>query len=259
MQRLLSFLSRYLFGIFSCLYLFTLGLRRMRNRDLIHVITRHFGYGVLKALLPIVPLSALAATESCLEVRQPYAEDGNVSTYELVTIISLIKAADPQRMFEIGTYDGRTTLNMAANSSPAAEVYTLDLPKAEGKDAQLRLEESDRKYIEKEISGATYRGTQQESKITQVYGDTATYDFSPFFGTVDLVFVDASHSYEYVLNDSRVSLKMLRGGKGIILWHDYDAWDGVTKALNELRASTPEFRELKHIQGTSLAYLKCGG
>ena len=259
MQRLLSFLSRYLFGIISCLYLFTLGLRRMRNRDLILVIIRHFGYGVLKNLLPVVPLSAVATAESCLEVRQPYAEDGNVSTYELITIISLIKAADPQRMFEIGTYDGRTTLNMAANSSPTAEVYTLDLQKTEVEGAKLRLDESDRKYIEKEVSGAKYQGTEQERKITQVYGDTATYDFSPFFGTVDLVFVDASHSYEYVLNDSRVSLKMLRGGEGIILWHDYNAWDGVTKALNELQTNIPEFRELKHIQGTSLAYLKCGG
>ena len=43
---------------------------------------------------------------------------------------------------------------------------------------------------------------------------------------MDFIFVDGSHSYDYVLNDSRKALSLLRGGKGIILWHDYPGWTG---------------------------------
>jgi hypothetical protein len=51
---------------------------------------------------------------------------------------------------------------------------------------------------------------------------------------------------------------MLRGGKGIILWHDYDRpqwWPGVTDALRELYREIPQFAPLIHLEGTSLACL----
>ena len=70
--------------------------------------------------------------------------------------------------------------------------------------------------MDKDVSGTRFRGTDCESRITQLYGDSATYDFSRHVGTVDLVFVDGSHSYEYVVSDSRLSLSLLRGGKGVI-------------------------------------------
>jgi hypothetical protein len=56
------------------------------------------------------------------------------------------------------------------------------------------------------------------------------------------------------LNDSRVALKLLARG-GVVMWHDYRSWDGVTRALNELRATEPAFRNLRHIHGTTLALL----
>ncbi|MBD3183553.1 class I SAM-dependent methyltransferase, partial [Candidatus Poribacteria bacterium] len=89
-----------------------------------------------------------------------------------------------------------------------------------------------------------------------LYGDSADFDFSPYFGTMDFVLVDGSHSYEYVLSDTDNALKLLKNGKGIILWHDYGHWDGVTKALNELYESSEVFRSLKHIDGTSLVCFK---
>ncbi len=255
MPRLFGHLLRYLFGVFSCAYLFTLGLLKARNREMIVAITRHFGYGVVKPKLPLVPLNALAGDEADIEVHEASGGDGSISALELIAVIKLIKTHNPRRLFELGTFDGRTTLNMAANSAPEAEVFTLDLPKIQSKPAQLRLEVSDRKYIDKDLSGAKYRGTNFESKIRQVFGDSAAYDFAPFFGTVDLVFVDAAHSYEYVLNDSKIALKLLRKTGGVILWHDYGNWDGVTKAVNELFVASPEFAELKQIVGTTLACL----
>ena len=78
---------------------------------------------------------------------------------------------------------------------------------------------------------------------------------------MDFVFVDASHAYEYVLNDSRIALNLLRQGKGIILWHDYNRpewWPGVLKALNRLYTGSPAFSRLRQIEG-NLARLYGGG
>ena len=72
---------------------------------------------------------------------------------------------------------------------------------------------------------------------------------------MDFVFVDGSHSYEYVLNDSRLARRLLRkDGDGIIVWHDYGAWRGVTRALNALYRRDSVFQGLKHIEGTTLVY-----
>ena len=54
--------------------------------------------------------------------------------------------------------------------------------------------------------------------------------FSPY--AADFVFIDGSHTYDYVMNDSMAALALLPSGGGIIAWHDYGAWPGVTEALN---------------------------
>jgi predicted O-methyltransferase YrrM len=68
---------------------------------------------------------------------------------------------------------------------------------------------------------------------------------------MDLIFIDGSHAYSYVMSDTEKALKMLKKG-GIVLWHDYrgtrEAPD-VFRALNELAEKLP----IVHIAGTSLA------
>jgi predicted O-methyltransferase YrrM len=190
------------------------------------------------------------------ELSRTYA---NVSILELIVINKLIKHYKPMKLFEIGTFDGRTTLNMACNSSKDAEVYTLDLPKDEMSSTELPADTRDDATFDKIASGSRFLGTDYEKKITQLYGDSASFDFSLYQDTVDFVFIDGSHSYEYVLNDSRQALKLLRKGKGVILWHDYGAfWKGVIRALDELYRTASEFKHLKHIEGTSLVYLLAG-
>ena len=72
---------------------------------------------------------------------------------------------------------------------------------------------------------------------------------------MDFVFVDGSHSYDYVLHDSETALQLLRQGQGVVLWHDYGKWPEVTRALEELSHNSPKFSSLKHIDGTSLVCL----
>jgi hypothetical protein len=69
------------------------------------------------------------------------------------------------------------------------------------------------------------------------------------------VFVDGSHAYSYVVNDSAKALALIKPA-GIVLWHDYQGPQhspGVYQALNELSRRLP----LVHIARTSLvAYRK---
>ena len=75
---------------------------------------------------------------------------------------------------------------------------------------------------------------------------------------MDFVFVDASHAYDHVLSDSINALKMLRNGVGIIAWHDY-GWQDVAPALNKLFIENGYLRPMRHIQDTSLVYVKLSG
>ncbi|OGW69846.1 MAG: hypothetical protein A2036_01390 [Omnitrophica bacterium GWA2_50_21] len=261
MLKQIKFAIKYAYAFFAAAYLFLLGFLFARNRDLITSIAVHFGYArkrrkSIQPLLPEVVYSELITSVQPLRILEPIHQRGNVSLFEMWIIDHLVKQVDARQIFEFGTFDGRTTLNMAANSCESAKVYTIDLPREQMNATQLALDSDEKILIDKESSGERFHGYPEEKKIVQLYGDTATFDFKPYFDSSDFIFIDASHSYEYVLNDTLIALKLLKSGKGIILWHDYDsAFDGVTKALNELLAGNELLKDVKHILDTSLAIL----
>lgn len=180
--------------------------------------------------------------------------DGNVSLYELLVICSLVRSRKPRTILEIGTFDGNSTLQMAVNSPDEAKIYTLDLP-PDASSAQAKLDAKDHAYIEdrgKQLR-RRYQDSSQAHKVTQLLGDSADFDFHSLFASspVDLAFIDGSHSYEYVRNDTQKVLEVL-ADDGVILWHDYKpAWPGVVTYLEERRADLP----LRRIEGTSLVFL----
>jgi predicted O-methyltransferase YrrM len=210
-------------------------------------------------MLPRIQWTDFIPEDLKVSVRESdKAVDGNISTFELEIISKLVKFVAPEIIFEIGTFDGRTTLNLAAQSGRNAKVYTLDLPAESLDHTKLTLEYHDRKYVEKPQSGIRFHGTDVEEKIVQLYGDSASFDYGPFLRKVDLIFIDGSHSYEYVLSDSLWAMKMVRGG--VIVWHDYasmgySCWPGLVKALDELQGGNPAFRQMKHIADTALVVL----
>ena len=135
-------------------------------------------------------------------------------------------------------------------------VFTLDLkPEME---TVYSLEDGERHMVEKEMSGSRiekYRKSNSTTtkKIHQLFGDSAKFDFSPYYNSCSLVFVDGSHAYDYALSDTKQAIKMVKQG-GAIIWHDYGIWKGVTKALEEIERK--EKMGLKNIRGTSLVYWK---
>ncbi len=155
-------------------------------------------------------------------------------------------------MLEIGTFDGNTTLQLAANAPQNATIFTLDLPDGANK-AEKEIEEADYRYVlSEEKRVRRYIGTTYEKQIRQLFGDSATFDFGCVTkaGQPDLIFIDGSHSYEYIKNDTERMLKFL-APNGVILWHDYHPyWTGVCRYLADLSNTM----KIVNIEGTTLAY-----
>lgn len=164
---------------------------------------------------------------------------GTGSLLELACLGYLLQNLHPQLVFEMGTFVGRTTRVLALNSPPDCQLVTLDLPAEQ---------------VKHDI-GMNYRRKSEASRVQQVYGDSRTFDFTPWYGQCDFVWVDACHDYEYVVSDTQNALKLCRPG-GWIGWHDYRHtawWSGVTRAVRELHREYPRVR---HIRGTTIALLE---
>jgi len=155
---------------------------------------------------------------------------------ELAYLALITKNLRPMRIFEIGTFRGRTALNFALNAPPECIVYTLDLPMDVRESYGQQTNASDAAIIAGSETGIDYRGKDVASKIRQLYGDSASMDFSSYYAKMDLVFVDGAHHYAAVVSDTQNALKMVADG-GVILWHDfanYGDYNDVTRAVVEL-------------------------
>jgi hypothetical protein len=179
---------------------------------------------------------------SLIDYRYDY---GDMPLTELMLVCRIARRLKPRLVFEIGTFLGGTTLQLAVNSS--ATVYTLDLPPAAVGDGSRRVWDAELD-VYPDIPGRRFHDTPWFGKIKQVFGNSREFDFEPFRGQIDMVLVDGCHQYDFVLSDSVNALKLL-SSKGIILWHDYAEYaPGVVQALEELGRMIA----LRRIEGTSL-------
>lgn len=202
--------------------------------------------------LPVRELTDLfggiSQTQVTLSVSQiPLSEEMILPLRELVTVAAICNFFNPSTIFEIGTYTGMTTRLMAEHTNDSTRIYTLDLPTEYGSPSGN--------------VGHEFHDSAARRKIIQLWGNSETFDFSPYFGRMDLVFVDGSHQYRFVQADSETAFKLL-SPRGIIIWDDYgwgykdmDCAD-VARYLNRF-ASTGECFQ---IAGTRLAiYIRSGG
>lgn len=123
---------------------------------------------------------------------------------------------------EIGSLYGRSTLCMA---DVAKQVYSVDTHKASGSgDMQLKGGYTSLTNFLHNIEGY--------SNIVVCVG--SSLDIVPNFvdDFFDLVFIDGDHGYKSVVDDLTVSWPKLKIG-GIMSFHDYNAWAGVTQAVDE--------------------------
>lgn len=204
--------------------------------------------------IPSAPVTDYIGNDVSLRLLELDGADGNVTGFELAAIAAIAKQNGKEGIFEIGTFDGRTALNLASNTSDSCNIYTLDLPSDRVASTDLKIAAGDEKFINKQESGARFANTLFAGRITQLWGDSATFDYTHYEGKMDVVFVDGSHSYDYVKNDTDTALRLLKPSGGVILWHDYGSpyWKDLTRALNELYHERAEFSSMKHLRGTTV-------
>ena len=175
-------------------------------------------------------------------IRGPFYKDyfgGTHSLKEVATLAYLMRAINPACAFEIGTFRGRTTMLLAQNGSAQCQFFTLDLPQAQ---------------VSHKV-GEAFAGTLEARNIEQCSGDSRKFDFRPWHGKCDFVWVDACHDYEWVVLDTQSAFALCKPG-GWIAWHDYRHtawWSGVTRHVRELHR---DFPQITHIKGTSIVVLR---
>jgi hypothetical protein len=97
-------------------------------------------------LLPNHPIRLIETAKS----------DGNVRLSELASLALAAREAAPgTEIMEIGTFDGRTALNLAINAPAGVPIATLDLPADQP--SALAIEQSERRYVDKPAPGARLR------------------------------------------------------------------------------------------------------
>jgi hypothetical protein len=158
--------------------------------------------------LPIVPLTHFLISAPYTVSPYLYLEGGSLPT-DLLLLSQLAQKPTVDTYFEIGTWRGESVLNVAPY---VKESFTLNLSNEEMERRGATLP-----YISQ--SGMLLKS--QPYPITQLYGNSQTFDFSPWYGTCDLVFVDGDHHYQSVVHDTKEAFKLLKNEESILVWHDY--------------------------------------
>ena len=183
----------------------------------------------LKAL-PDQLLSRIYDVEVTLPPRRLLMQPGAQTIDGLFFLASLASAIEAHVVFEIGTFNGLTTWTLARNV-PQASIHTLDIPPTETPKWALDVDDVHRASEEDLV----YKQLPSAGEIAQHWSDSATFDFSAWYGKVDLVYIDGAHSEPYVRADTDQALRML-SPEGALVWDDY--WrlsPSVVKFLHERR------------------------
>ena len=171
----------------------------------------------------------------------------SVSLLECVALAALSQKVRAKRIFEFGTYKGVSTTQLALNVQEGGEVFTLDLP--EGHPAySLPIPKPEEREIAAEGGKGILIPQDLRDRVTFLSADSATFDESSYIDSMDFVFVDGAHSYEYVKNDTQKGWKMLRSG-GVLAWHDC-----VPSHPDVVRYIKESGLKAKRVHGTALAF-----
>ena len=178
--------------------------------------------------------------------------DGSLGLQDQVALMSLLRDREPEIVLEIGTYNGATTRLIAINL-PRAKIHTLDLPPDISSEElhQSKLPKDDFHLIGNRRVGEAIVSDPAITNVTQHYGDSATWDFSPVQG-LDFVFIDGSHTYEYVRSDT-IRCAEAAAGRATFVWHDFDYchYDVVRYLTEMASAGLP----VRHIASTNMAMM----
>jgi len=83
--------------------------------------------------------------------------------------------------------------------------------------------------------GRVYLEAGWGGRVCQIYADSREWDTRAYpDGFFDTAFIDGSHVADVVENDTRKTLRLVRGG-GLVVWHDFCPLDEVTRVCESTR------------------------
>ncbi len=201
----------------------------------------------------IFTLLEAPAAERIVNVTLPRRRGhGGTSLLETMLIIAATRVVDARRVFEIGTFLGGNTLNMALNLPDEAEVFTLDLDERHAAGLEQLPEDAPLTQLHlASQSSLDFSGTAVARKVSTLIGNSTTFDFSAWKRSIDFSFIDGGHDFLTVKSDTENALEMAVVEKpSCIMWHDYRSWEypALTCYLDELSKKIDIF----HIEDTAL-------
>jgi hypothetical protein len=136
------------------------------------------------------------------------------------------------------------------NTDKESHIYSIDLPP--GSSAET-INFTDSRLIKHREVGSDYREHEAADRVTQILGDTFEPNTWKSVPTeIDFAFIDASHSYEAVENDTAWVRERL-AENGLILWHDYHIGFSRERGVGRyLREEMRRRDDIFVIEGTSL-------
>ena len=181
-------------------------------------------------------------------LKKPYSRviGTAIDLPEVAVVAAIIKAYRSRNILEIGTNDGFSSLNWAANLCDGdSSLQTVDLPvdHSPAERTQIAANACDPQAV-----GRLFRDTPEASRIKQVFGDSRALDWASLGAPFDMIFIDGCHEYEFARSDSLNALHNISPG-GVIFWHDYGLIPDVSAAVDELVTEGPIFA----IKGTRMA------
>jgi len=208
--------------------------------------------------LPRKPVTELFPEIRNIDVSIMRAYDrvlnSSMEAEEVVALCAIAKLVKAKKLIEIGTYDGNTTLNLAANTPEDAVITTVDLPLDWQGELALATPDSAVNVSDRTRVGSQYQNTAYAHKISQVLADSATLNWAGLPGPFDFAFIDGCHHYDYVKSDTDNVLRNLRS-TAIVAWHDYGYIEDVSKVVDEAAKRIP----VAAILGTRIAVGFVGG
>lgn len=198
----------------------------------------------------------LAVIEKVDGIQGFFTNDEIKALYRLT-----MQLAHPARILEIGSYRGRSSSVIGyAIAGTTSELYCLDVWGGEGTKkvrqrdrSSLLLQDSEYAVLEDFLHNTAFIG----DALRLFRGSSRQFANLLPTGFFDLIFIDASHTYEDTYFDIELGFRCLKPG-GIICGHDFHSDGiGVKKAVNEMISSSPTIREIGKAPNSSVWYARC--
>jgi predicted O-methyltransferase YrrM len=157
--------------------------------------------------LPVVSLDNITGSDEFRIEPIAFLDGGSLPT-DLALLKGLASSIKGCSYFEIGTWRGES---VACVSGSAKECFTLCLTDAE----------MEKRGVNKKAIGMHGMFSKALKNVTQLRGDSRTFNFPSLGKKFDLIFIDGDHHYDYVLQDTKNVMKYLVHENSTVVWHDY--------------------------------------